>query len=462
MSEEEFDYNELATSLNAKLGGDIVKTGVLKSASDIYGYVSSGSTVFDAVMGGGFPLGRIVEIFGPESQGKTSLATIALANLQKGLIRFTHPDVKVPKIRIANLLDAEFAFDKLHGKRLGIKMKSLLLSHPEHLEEGFDCLAALLSKVLEFEDIELDDSEGIHPELIWMASEGGVDISSAKEDEDVIHMIESDFETEWDKYDWKSMEKRFKKLCVKWGLEIPWKRKKAAKVVNTEGRPLVGFVWDTIASSPPLDEVSAKDLRSLKGGMTSKPRAIRRALRKYTSIIAKARALALFINQIYTGPTKGPGKGPNENTQGGGGLKSHSSARLRISRRQFITNEHERNIGIWIKITAKKSKICPPNFEVLLPFYWDYGIDDYQGIERFFGKDTKYPGVIKTSGSWKSIIGFGKKLKWQNINKFKSLVEEEPGFADYLKYMTWKIAGYKTPVTKRMRKHYKKLWKEAV
>ena len=78
--------------------------------------ISSGALSLDLALGvGGFPKGRIVEIFGPESSGKTTLALHAIANAQK-------------KGGIAVLIDAEYAFDAAYAKNLGVDIDNLLVS----------------------------------------------------------------------------------------------------------------------------------------------------------------------------------------------------------------------------------------------------------------------------------------------------------------------------------------------
>jgi recombination protein RecA len=78
--------------------------------------ISTGSLGLDLALGvGGFPKGRVIEIYGPESSGKTTLAMHAIAEAQK-------------KGGIAAFVDAEHAFDRLYAEKLGIDTKNLLIS----------------------------------------------------------------------------------------------------------------------------------------------------------------------------------------------------------------------------------------------------------------------------------------------------------------------------------------------
>lgn len=95
--------------------------------------ISTGSLAVDAALGcGGLPRGRIVEIFGPESSGKTTLALHAIANAQR-------------QGGTAVLIDAEHAFDPQYGRKLGIDMGKLYVSQPDYGEQALDIAEALIS-----------------------------------------------------------------------------------------------------------------------------------------------------------------------------------------------------------------------------------------------------------------------------------------------------------------------------
>ncbi len=92
---------------------------------------SSGSLVIDHLLGGGFPEGKIVEIYGPESSGKTTLAIHAMAEIQK-----------IGKK--AAMIDMEHAFDKFYAKNLGVDTDELILSQPMYGEQALDIAEKLL------------------------------------------------------------------------------------------------------------------------------------------------------------------------------------------------------------------------------------------------------------------------------------------------------------------------------
>ena len=88
--------------------------------------IPSGSIALDHALGiGGYPKGRIIEIFGPESSGKTTLAIHAIAQAQK-------------QGGIAAIIDAEHAFDRSYAKALGVDLDGLLISQPDNGEQALE------------------------------------------------------------------------------------------------------------------------------------------------------------------------------------------------------------------------------------------------------------------------------------------------------------------------------------
>ena len=88
--------------------------------------IPTGSLTLDLALGvGGFPKGRVVEIYGPESSGKTTLAIHAIAEVQK-------------QGGIAAIVDAEHAFDQFYAKSLGVDIDNLLISQPDNGEQALE------------------------------------------------------------------------------------------------------------------------------------------------------------------------------------------------------------------------------------------------------------------------------------------------------------------------------------
>ncbi len=104
--------------------GTVMKLG--DSAVEAIESISTGSISLDIALGiGGVPKGRVIEIYGPESSGKTTLATHIIAEAQK-------------KGGIAAFIDAEHAFDKGYAKKLGVDVDNLLISQPDNGEQALE------------------------------------------------------------------------------------------------------------------------------------------------------------------------------------------------------------------------------------------------------------------------------------------------------------------------------------
>ncbi len=93
--------------------------------------ISSGSLTLDLALGGGLPKGRVIEIYGPESSGKTTLALHALAEVQK-------------EGGIAAFVDAEHALDPTYAKALGVDIENLLIAQPDNGESALEIVDQLV------------------------------------------------------------------------------------------------------------------------------------------------------------------------------------------------------------------------------------------------------------------------------------------------------------------------------
>lgn len=110
--------------------GSIMRMGD-KPVDDVQA-IHSGSIALDLAMGiGGYPKGRVIEIFGPESSGKTTLAIHAIAEAQKAG-------------GIAAFIDAEHAFDPTYAQKLGVNIDELLISQPDNGEQALEITDSLI------------------------------------------------------------------------------------------------------------------------------------------------------------------------------------------------------------------------------------------------------------------------------------------------------------------------------
>jgi recombination protein RecA len=92
---------------------------------------SSGSILLDDALGGGYAKGRIIEIYGPESSGKTTLALHAIAEIQKSG-------------GTAAFIDAEHALDPEYARKIGVNIDDLVISQPDYGEQALDIVDALI------------------------------------------------------------------------------------------------------------------------------------------------------------------------------------------------------------------------------------------------------------------------------------------------------------------------------
>src|SRR5476651_504518 len=134
------DEKERARALESTLGqiekqfgkGSILRLGS-KDAIVPIAIISSGSIAIDAALGtGGFPRGRICEIYGPESSGKTTIALQVIAESQK-------------KGGMAAFIDVEHALDPLYARKLGVDVDNLLVSQPDYGEQALEITGALIA-----------------------------------------------------------------------------------------------------------------------------------------------------------------------------------------------------------------------------------------------------------------------------------------------------------------------------
>jgi recombination protein RecA len=133
MADERARAIELALSqIEKQFGkGSIMRLGSKEAIVPI-AVIPTGSISFDAALGiGGFPRGRVVEVFGPESSGKTTIALQVIAEAQKtgGMAAF---------------VDAEHALDPAYAKRLGVDVDNLLVSQPDYGEQALEIAEALV------------------------------------------------------------------------------------------------------------------------------------------------------------------------------------------------------------------------------------------------------------------------------------------------------------------------------
>jgi recombination protein RecA len=140
LKEISMDEKERARALEQTLGqiekqfgkGSILRLGS-KDAIVPVSVISSGSIAIDSALGvGGFPRGRVAEIFGPESSGKTTIALQVIAEAQK-------------RGGMAAFIDVEHALDPTYARKLGVDVDNLLVSQPDYGEQALEITGALIA-----------------------------------------------------------------------------------------------------------------------------------------------------------------------------------------------------------------------------------------------------------------------------------------------------------------------------
>ena len=135
MAEVNSEKLKVLKAVMDKIEKDFGKGSIMRMSNDQVTdipVIPSGSITLDVALGvGGYPKGRVIEIFGPESSGKTTLAIHAIAEAQK-------------QGGIAAFIDAEHAFDSYYAQKLGVDVENLLISQPDNGEQALEIADSLI------------------------------------------------------------------------------------------------------------------------------------------------------------------------------------------------------------------------------------------------------------------------------------------------------------------------------
>jgi recombination protein RecA len=295
--------------------GSIMRLGVAHALKQIE-VIPTGALSVDLALGvGGLPRGRVVEIFGPESSGKTTLMLHVIANAQKGG-------------GLAAFIDAEHALDPGYAKKLGVNLDDLLVSQPDSGEEALSICETL-------------------------ARSNALDV----------------------------------------------------------------IVVDSVAALVPKSELEG-EMGMATMGMQA--RLMSQALRKLTSILAKAKTTCVFTNQLRE--KVGIMFGNPETTPGGKALKFYASIRIDIRRKETLKDPAGNAIGNQVKVKIVKNKVAPPFAEAEFEIIYNHGINK-EGSLLDVGLSH---GVVEKKGAW---LQFNGELIGQGKEAARAALAEKPAIA---------------------------------
>ncbi len=307
------DLDAAISSITKAYGdGSIMRLGDARALKQIE-VIPTGALSVDLALGvGGVPRGRVVEIFGPESSGKTTLMLHVIANAQKagGLAAF---------------IDAEHALDPAYAKRLGVNLDDLLVSQPDSGEEALSICETL-------------------------ARSNALDV----------------------------------------------------------------IVIDSVAALVPKAELEG-EMGMATMGMQA--RLMSQALRKLTSLLAKAKTTCVFTNQLRE--KVGVMFGNPETTPGGKALKFYASVRMDIRRKDTLKDAAGNAIGNHVKVKIVKNKVAPPFAEAEFDIIYNHGINK-EGSILDVGVES---GVVDKKGAW---LQFDGQLIGQGKEAAQKALAEQP------------------------------------
>jgi len=307
------DLDAAISSITKAYGdGSIMRLGDARALKQIE-VIPTGALSVDLALGvGGVPRGRVVEIFGPESSGKTTLMLHVIANAQKagGLAAF---------------IDAEHALDPAYAKRLGVNLDDLLVSQPDSGEEALSICETL-------------------------ARSNALDV----------------------------------------------------------------IVIDSVAALVPKAELEG-EMGMATMGMQA--RLMSQALRKLTSLLAKAKTTCVFTNQLRE--KVGVMFGNPESTPGGKALTFYASVRMDIRRKDTLKDAAGNAIGNHVKVKIVKNKVAPPFAEAEFDIIYNHGINK-EGSILDVGVES---GVVDKKGAW---LQFDGQLIGQGKEAAQKALAEQP------------------------------------
>ena len=397
------DRNKALDAALGQIEKQFGKGSIMRMGENLHMNIESiptGALALDLALGiGGLPRGRIVELYGPESSGKSTLAMHVVAEAQRNG-------------GVCAYIDAEHAMDPVYARAIGVNVDDLLISQPDTGEQALEIVDMLIRSGALALDLALGIGglpRGRIVEIFGPESSGKSTlamhvVAEAQRNGGICAYI--DAEHAMDPVYAKNIGVNIDDLLI----SQPDTGEQALEIADMLIRSgaLDVLVIDSVAALTPRAEIEGEMGDSHVG---LQARLMSQALRKLTGTLSKSRTIAIFINQLRE--KIGVMYGSPEVTPGGRALKFYSSVRLDIRRTETIKDGSDQ-VGNRTRVKVVKNKVSPPFKQAEFDITFGKGISR-EGSLLDVGVEL---GFVKKSGAWFTYEGEQLGQGRENVKQF--------------------------------------------